>query len=37
MAVYWLYIQIVVIWGASLGGLDSIQRQADIEALIQFN
>ena len=27
----------VVVWGASLGGLDSIRRWADIEALVQFN
>ena len=37
MAVHWLYIQTVVIWGASLGGLNLIRRQADIEALVQFN
>ena len=27
----------MVVWGASLGGLDSIQRRADIEALVQFD
>src|ERR1700679_2100524 len=37
MAVRWLYIQTVVVWGASLGGLDSIRRRADIEALVQFD
>ena len=37
MAVRWLYIQTVVVWGASLGGLDSIWRWADIEALVQFD
>ena len=28
---------LVVVWGASLGGLDSIRRRADIEALVQFD
>ena len=37
MAVRWLYIRTVVVWGASLGGLNSIRRQADIKALVQFN
>src|ERR1700685_3109091 len=37
MAVRWLYIRTVVVWGASLGGLDSIRRRADIEALVQFD
>jgi len=27
----------VVVWGASLGDLDSIRRRADIEALVQFD
>ena len=37
MAVRWLYIRTVVVWGASLGGLDSIRRRANIEALVQFD
>ena len=37
MAVCWLYIRTVVVWGAYLGGLDSIWRWADIEALVQFD
>jgi hypothetical protein len=36
-AVRWLYIRTVVVWGASLGGLDSIRRRADIKALVQFD
>ena len=37
MAVRWLCIRTVVVWGASLGDLDSIRRRADIEALVQFD
>ena len=27
----------MVVWGASLGGLDSIRRRPDIKALVQFD
>ena len=37
MAIRWLCIQTVVVWGASLGDLNSIRRRADIEALVQFD
>ena len=37
MAVRWLCIRTVVVWGASLGDLDLIRRRADIEALVQFD
>ena len=37
MGVRWLCIRTLVVWGTSLGGLDSIRRRADIEALVQFD
>ena len=37
MTIRWLYIRTVVVWGASLGGLNSIRWRANIKALVQFD
>ena len=37
MAVRWLCIQTVVVWGTSLGDLNLIRQRANIKALIQFD